>query len=162
MRAYWSGFFLSETLDVWRGDAERVVAQGFTAFKARAGRPDLDEDDARIAALRGVLPANSVLMVDVNQAWDRERAIAGARRLARHNLAWLEDPLVHYDYPGLADDRCGSRRFPSPAARTSTSPRDSAGARRGGDDSCSPTSSAPAGSQAGRGSRSWRLSAARR
>jgi L-alanine-DL-glutamate epimerase-like enolase superfamily enzyme len=102
VRTYWSGFFLSETLDVWRGDAERVVSQGFTAFKARAGRPDLDEDDARIAALREVLPSESVLMVDVNQAWGREDAVAGARRLARHNIAWLEDPLVHYDYPGLA------------------------------------------------------------
>jgi L-alanine-DL-glutamate epimerase-like enolase superfamily enzyme len=102
VRAYWSGFFLSETLDVWRADAEKAVGRGFTAFKARAGRPDLDEDDARIAALRAMLPADSVLMLDVNQAWDRDRAIAGARQFERHNLRWLEDPLVHYDYPGLA------------------------------------------------------------
>jgi len=102
VRAYWSGFFLSDTVDTWRDDAARAVELGFRAFKARVGRPDLDEDDARVEALRAALPVDAALMLDANQAWDIDRAVAAARRLERHQLTWLEDPLVHCDYAGLA------------------------------------------------------------
>jgi L-alanine-DL-glutamate epimerase-like enolase superfamily enzyme len=100
--AYWSGFFLNESLDAWLDEAEIASALGFRAFKARLGRPQLSEDLHRVASLRNALPANSTLMLDAHQSWDVAAALQAAAALEPYRITWLEDPLIHTDYRGLA------------------------------------------------------------
>ncbi len=106
--AYWSGYFLNESLDVWLAEAEIAADLGFRAFKARAGRPTLAEDVHRLSRLREALPPGSSLMVDAHQAWDVETAIEASRLLEPVDIKWLEDPVIHNDYAGLSQVVDGS------------------------------------------------------
>ena len=67
-------------------------AEGYRDFKLKVGFGEA-RDLANLAALRAMLPSESQLMVDANQAWDLDTAIAMARRMAEFNLRWLEEPL---------------------------------------------------------------------
>ncbi len=75
---------------------ERLAArrrdEGYRAFKLKVGFTAA-RDDANLAALRAALGDDAVLMVDANQAWTPEQARAAAPALARHGVAWLEEPL---------------------------------------------------------------------
>jgi mandelate racemase len=106
--AYWSGFFLNESLDAWLAEAEIASGLGFRAFKARLGRPQLSEDLHRVASLRDALPSDSALMLDAHQSWDAAGALQAAAALEPFRITWLEDPLIHNDYRGLASVVRGS------------------------------------------------------
>jgi mandelate racemase len=106
--AYWSGFYLNDDDKQWAAEARTAVDRGFRAFKARVGSASVDEDVRRIQRLREVLPPGATLMLDANQAWDPSTAIEASRRLQPLSICWLEDPLVHNDYRGLADVVKGS------------------------------------------------------
>lgn len=71
--------------------AAQRLAQGHRAFKLKIGF-GAERDAANLRALRGVI-GKLPLMVDANQAWDLEAAIATSATLARFELAWLEEPL---------------------------------------------------------------------
>ena len=81
----------------------RLVAEGFRAMKFRMG----DEETAaaevkRMQALREAVGDDVDIMVDINQGWDVNRSIQVGREMERCNLYWLEDPVDHQDYDGLA------------------------------------------------------------
>jgi D-galactarolactone cycloisomerase len=65
---------------------------GHRAFKLKIGF-GVERDLANLAALRAALGNDAVLMVDANQAWTLEEALAVAPRLAAFDLKWLEEPL---------------------------------------------------------------------
>jgi L-alanine-DL-glutamate epimerase-like enolase superfamily enzyme len=71
--------------------AERQ-AQGHTAFKLKVGF-GAERDLANLAALRRQLGAAALLMVDANQAWSSEEAMAFMPQLEPFALGWLEEPL---------------------------------------------------------------------
>jgi L-alanine-DL-glutamate epimerase-like enolase superfamily enzyme len=100
--AYWSGFFSNETIDGWLDEAEIALARGFRTLKVRVGARPPVEDAARIARLRVELPDETRLMLDANQGLEPPDAIELSKRLAEHRIVWFEDPIVHCDYPGLA------------------------------------------------------------
>ena len=80
-----------------------LVEQGFRAMKFRMG----DEKTAsaeiiRMKALRDSVGDEVDLMVDINQDWDLNRSIQIGREMERSNLYWLEDPIDHQDYTGMA------------------------------------------------------------
>jgi L-fuconate dehydratase len=61
------------------------------------------ESDARRAELiRGVLGADGVLMMDANQVWGVEEAIAAMRELAAFEPWWIEEPTSPDDVLGHA------------------------------------------------------------
>jgi len=101
--AYWSGFFLNDSIDDWVAEAETATRAGFWAFKARVGRSTLTEDVQRVQRLREVLAPASVLMLDAHQAWDVETAVEAAALFEPNRITWLEDPVIHNDYRGLAE-----------------------------------------------------------
>lgn len=76
--------------------AEETVAAlrsaGHTAFKLKVGF-GAECDAANLAAVRAAAGPEATVMVDANQAWSLDEAIAMARRLAVHAPAWLEEPL---------------------------------------------------------------------
>ncbi len=68
------------------------LAEGYRAFKLKIGFGQ-ERDLANLSALRELLGPDMPLMVDANQGWTLEQAIAMAPKLERFNLGWLEEPL---------------------------------------------------------------------
>lgn len=83
--------------------AARMVAQGFRRIKVRVGCGDLDEDEARLAAVRQSAGSDTELAVDANGAWSAAEAFEAVERLARYRLEWLEQPTKGEDVTGLAE-----------------------------------------------------------
>jgi L-alanine-DL-glutamate epimerase-like enolase superfamily enzyme len=83
--------------------APKLVEQGFKAMKFRMGAEDsASKEIARMKVMREAVGDDIALMVDINQGWDVNQAIAIGREMAKYNLFWLEDPVHHQDYDGMA------------------------------------------------------------
>jgi L-alanine-DL-glutamate epimerase-like enolase superfamily enzyme len=95
--------------------AERVQKlweQGFKAIKIRFHHQDPREDIKVVEAIRKVSGDRMEIMVDANQGWkmpwdtetpwDFERAFHVSKELEQLNVYWLEEPLPHHDFRGLA------------------------------------------------------------
>ena len=101
---YASGFLWRHyDLDALATTASDLAAQGFTAMKFRMGSEKTAADElARLRVMREAVGDGVDLMVDINQGWDVNRAIAVGRGMAEYGLFWLEDPTHFQDYAGLA------------------------------------------------------------
>jgi L-fuconate dehydratase len=78
-----------------------AVADGWQHFKLKVGR-DLDEDMRRAAIVREEIGPDRALMLDANQVWDVDEAIAWMRRLAPFRPRWIEEPTSPDDVLGHA------------------------------------------------------------
>jgi L-alanine-DL-glutamate epimerase-like enolase superfamily enzyme len=94
---YASGVNRHLTLDELTEQVTRWVAAGHTRFKIKVGRPGLDEDLERVAAVRRIVGPGGLLMVDANQLWDLPTARRAARALSAFDIFWLEEPLPAED-----------------------------------------------------------------
>jgi L-alanine-DL-glutamate epimerase-like enolase superfamily enzyme len=72
--------------------AQQRLGDGFRAFKLKVGF-GADRDVQNLANLRAVIGERLPLMVDANQAWTLDEALAFAPRLEPFGLQWLEEPL---------------------------------------------------------------------
>lgn len=84
----------------------RLADAGYSGVKMKVGKPDPREDLRRVAAVREALGPGVRLMIDVNQKWDRSRALAYAHQFEQFDITWLEEPLDPDDVEGhrrLAD-----------------------------------------------------------
>jgi L-alanine-DL-glutamate epimerase-like enolase superfamily enzyme len=79
------------------------LALGYTTIKIKVGGAPLAEDIGRVEAALEVVGAGENLAVDANAAFDRDRALAYARALARYGLRWFEEPTDPLDYATLAE-----------------------------------------------------------
>ncbi|KUF09855.1 mandelate racemase/muconate lactonizing enzyme family protein [Pseudoponticoccus marisrubri] len=99
-RAYAGGidlnFPLPKLLDNIRGYLDR----GFDAVKIKVGQPTLEEDVARVKAVRDLIGPDVTFMVDANYSMSRDQAIAAARAFAPFDLTWFEEPIIPDDYKG--------------------------------------------------------------
>ena len=77
------------------------LAAGWTQFKLKVGR-DLDDDIRRLTIVREEIGPKSDLMVDANQVWDVEQAIAWMAELAFARPRWIEEPTSPDDVLGHA------------------------------------------------------------
>lgn len=100
--AYWSGLFSNQSLPDLLDEVDSKLAEGFRAFKVRTGKGSLHEDVERVTAVARRLPDGATLMIDAVQSWSVEQTLAAVGPLADLGARWLEDPLVHNDYAGLA------------------------------------------------------------
>ena len=71
---------------------EALRRAGHIAFKLKVGF-GAERDMANLAEVRAAAGRAAAVMVDANQAWDLDGALAMARRLAASAPAWLEEPL---------------------------------------------------------------------
>ena len=76
-----------------------AVAEGWDAFKMKVGR-SLDDDVRRAAVIREEIGWKRSLMMDANQIWDVEPAIAWMKELARFEPQWIEEPTSPDDVLG--------------------------------------------------------------
>jgi L-fuconate dehydratase len=78
-----------------------AVAAGFTHVKMKVGS-DVGSDDRRAALIRSELGPTGILMMDANQVWDVDEAIAAMRTLSAHEPWWIEEPTSPDDVLGHA------------------------------------------------------------
>jgi D-galactarolactone cycloisomerase len=88
-------------------------AAGFRAFKLKIGF-DAAQDVETLRAVRALVGPDTPVMLDANQAWDLDEAIAMSRRLAPFAPAWLEEPMAA-DRP-LSEWRALAEASPIPLA----------------------------------------------
>jgi len=77
------------------------IAQGWTHFKQKVGR-DLEDDARRARIIREEIGPQRKLMMDANQVWDVDQAIAWMKELARFDPWWIEEPTSPDDVLGHA------------------------------------------------------------
>ena len=70
---------------------QKYLADGFRWFKMKVGA-DLQDDIHRAMIIREEIGDDCHLMMDANQVWDVDRAIAHMGELARFNPVWIEEP----------------------------------------------------------------------
>jgi L-fuconate dehydratase len=81
--------------------AREAAAAGFTHVKMKVGR-DLEDDAKRAELIRSALGPSGVLMMDANQYWGVDEAIAAMRVLGRYDPWWIEEPTSPDDVLGHA------------------------------------------------------------
>jgi L-fuconate dehydratase len=77
------------------------MADGWSHFKIKVGR-DLADDVRRAGIIRDEIGPGRKLMMDANQVWDVDQAIAWMRELARFDPWWIEEPTSPDDVLGHA------------------------------------------------------------
>jgi L-fuconate dehydratase len=78
-----------------------ALAAGWTHFKVKVG-VDLEDDLRRLAIIRQEIGPERKLMVDANQYWDVDEAIAYMAHLAQFEPWWIEEPTSPDDILGHA------------------------------------------------------------
>jgi L-talarate/galactarate dehydratase len=81
----------------------RLVGMGFRQMKMQCGsEPTMATSVERVRVLREAIGPDVDLMCDINQLWSVHHAVEVGRRVEPYHLYWLEDPVAHDDYAGLA------------------------------------------------------------
>ncbi|MDA9865420.1 mandelate racemase/muconate lactonizing enzyme family protein [bacterium] len=100
-RAYAGGIDLNFPLPKLLGSIEAYLARGFNAVKIKIGQPTLEEDIARIKAVRELIGPDRAFMVDANYAMSVDQAIAAAHAMKPFDILWFEEPTIPDDYIGF-------------------------------------------------------------
>ena len=101
-KAYRGGIDLAYPLDRLLQNVQGQLDRGLSSVKIKVGRPDLDDDVARVAAVRDLIGPDGALMVDANYAMTVEQAIGAAIRFRPYDLVWFEEPIDPDDLDGYA------------------------------------------------------------
>ncbi len=78
-----------------------AYAQGWRAMKMKVGGP-IEDDIRRARLIREEIGPDALLMMDANQVWDVDEAIANMARLAAVDPYWIEEPTHADDVLGHA------------------------------------------------------------
>jgi L-fuconate dehydratase len=95
--AGWLGYDDDKVVSLVR----RALADGFRHIKMKVGL-DAESDARRAALIKGELGPDGVLMMDANQVWGVDEAIAGTHALAEFEPWWIEEPTSPDDVLGHA------------------------------------------------------------
>lgn len=96
-----AGFFIDgQSIDAMAEETlYEVRARGFRATKIRVGRGAPEHSAARVRAVRDAVGPDVQIMVDANQAWTTDDAIAHAKAMEPFGVSWLEEPLPSPNRP---------------------------------------------------------------
>jgi L-fuconate dehydratase len=87
--------------DKVRALTRAAVADGWAAVKMKVGG-DIEDDVRRARIIRAEIGPDALLMMDANQVWDVDEAIANMARLAEADPYWIEEPTHADDVLGHA------------------------------------------------------------
>jgi len=76
--------------------------RGFDGVKIKIGQPTLEEDVARVAAVRELIGPDVKFMVDANYSMSEGQAVAAAKSFEPFDLLWFEEPVIPDDYAAYA------------------------------------------------------------
>ena len=96
-----SAGWLGYSDDKIRSLMRAALADGWTHFKMKVGG-NLEDDSRRAAIIRSEIGPDRFLMMDANQVWGVEEAIANMERLAEFDPWWIEEPTSPDDILGHA------------------------------------------------------------
>jgi len=77
---------------------------GYRVMRMKVGHDD-DLDIARVKAIREEFGDDVKIWVDANQAWTVHRAISVLKKMDRHGLDIVEQPVAYYNLKGMAQVR---------------------------------------------------------
>jgi L-alanine-DL-glutamate epimerase-like enolase superfamily enzyme len=95
----WLNFSIEELKPI----AEKAAKQGFKGVKVKVGAPTIEEDVARIEAVRTIIGKEMKVMVDANQTLSLPEALRRGRVYQEMGCFWFEEPLRADDHAGLAE-----------------------------------------------------------
>ncbi len=96
-----SAGWLGYSDDKLRRLCQQAVDAGWSHLKLKVGA-DIEEDARRCRIAREILGPERRLMVDANQRWDVDEAVAAMGRLAEFDPWWIEEPTSPDDVLGHA------------------------------------------------------------
>ncbi|HEV2123208.1 MAG TPA: mandelate racemase/muconate lactonizing enzyme family protein, partial [Chloroflexota bacterium] len=103
MPAYAMVGWLNFSIEELKPIAEKAAAQGFKGVKMKVGNATLEEDVARIEAVRQIAGHEMKLMVDANQVFSVPEALLRGRVYQELGCFWFEEPIRADDHEGLAE-----------------------------------------------------------
>ena len=91
----------------WLGYSDETITrlvrealdEGWSAFKVKVGN-SLKDDQRRVGLVRSLVGPDIPIMIDANQVWEVDEAIAWVRELAKHGVYWIEEPTNPDDILG--------------------------------------------------------------
>lgn len=95
--------WLNYELDELKRTCAMAMEQGFRGVKMKVGAPALEEDIARIRAVRAEIGPTALLMVDANQVFTLNEALRRGLVYQELGCYWFEEPLRADDAAGLAE-----------------------------------------------------------
>lgn len=95
--AGWLGYSDEKLRLLCRG----LLAEGWQHVKMKVGA-NLGDDERRATIIRSEIGPERRLMMDANQVWEVDEAIAATRALARFDPWWMEEPTSPDDVLGYA------------------------------------------------------------
>jgi len=101
-RAYCGGIDLAFPLEKLLANIQGYLDRGFNAVKIKVGRKNLEEDIARVKAVRELIGAETVFMVDANYSMSVTQAVRAAEAFKPYNILWFEEPTIPDNYAGYA------------------------------------------------------------
>jgi L-alanine-DL-glutamate epimerase-like enolase superfamily enzyme len=101
---YASGALLRQhPVDYLAQAGPRLVGMGFRQMKMQCGsEPSMSASVERVRVMREGIGPDVDLMCDINQLWSVPHAIRVGHAIEEYGLFWLEDPVAHDDFAGLA------------------------------------------------------------
>lgn len=102
-RAYGGGIDLHYDIDRLLANIKGYLDRGLRGVKIKVGKPTLDEDVERVAAVRKFIGRDVAFMVDANMKWTVETAIRASHKFREFDLLWLEEPTLPDDIRGYAE-----------------------------------------------------------
>jgi L-alanine-DL-glutamate epimerase-like enolase superfamily enzyme len=101
-KAYCGGIDLAFPLEKLLTNIQGYLDRGYNAVKIKVGRQNFEEDVARVKAVRELIGAETVFMVDANYSMSVTQAIHAAEAFKPYNILWFEEPIIPDDYAGYA------------------------------------------------------------
>jgi L-alanine-DL-glutamate epimerase-like enolase superfamily enzyme len=97
-----AGYIFIDTPDNNAREATGLVGRGFRELKMKVGR-DVDQDIARVAAVRDAVGPDVKIRIDPNQAWNVKTAVRAIRKMEKYDLQMVEQPTPANDLDGMAE-----------------------------------------------------------
>jgi L-alanine-DL-glutamate epimerase-like enolase superfamily enzyme len=100
-RAYAGGIDLNFPLPKLLDSIQGYIDRGHNGVKIKIGQPTLEQDVARVKAVRDLIGPDIAFMVDANYSMTVGQAIEAARAFAPFDILWFEEPTIPDDYKGF-------------------------------------------------------------
>ena len=101
---YATGFYFSagDLEESFRAEAERYLAEGFTAMKMKVGQ-GIERDAGLVGAVRRAIGPGIRLMIDANHAYTAAEAVRLGRKVEEQEIYWFEEPVSPHDLDGYLE-----------------------------------------------------------